>query len=670
MKVFAFVSALSLASSVLAHGAQDGTPLEKRQNNSPTVFVTGVGGTRQNRLEIRQMKDNFPDQYTLLVLAMEQWKTQPPNIDTGYYGVSSIHGVPRQDWNKVSQCNGCDGSDGYCPHDSILFPAWHRAYVALFEQEFIKVVKNIANSYPAGSQRDRYNRAANVMRWPYWDWAAKPPAGRSALPKIISDYTVFGVDAPNGRRDITPNPLFRFDFPGNTQQGNVYSPFTTWTRTYRYPTANDQSATSNTQASIDAFENIRQSLQDQIYQLFTTCKDYEHFSNDDAGSSSTQCKSSLEAIHNTVHNTAGGPGGQVSGGHMTYLPLGSFDPIFWLHHANVDRLFAMWQAINPNSYGGNQIAPHNTWTVRQGSNQGPDSPLQPFRRDYVSWWTTNSVRDWTVFGYSYPEFNKGKDAGTISNYVNQLYGPNANIPAGGIQKKRGLLDGLMGTVSGAMNSVTGAAASPKNNSASGSSQGLIGNVAQGLADALPGNPLQAKNGSTFEYFANIESPRYYFNGSYTVYIFNGNPTSENPKNFIFDKKLIGPFGVMAQDGMSNPLITSGSIPLTRTLQNIVGSQNSLLPGLTEALVVPFLNQNLKWRIVGPGGDCIDPGTVPGFSVSVVTSTAAQTENMNQLPTFSDFIPLLDVTKGQSGGLNSTIGGIMNSTLGMVGSLLH
>ena len=630
MRLFAFVSALSLASSVFAHAQPENHAqavndvLHKRQSGG-TVFVTGPGGNVQPRLEIRQMKDNFPEQYDLLILAMEQWKKGGENVDTSYYGVSSIHGVPRQDWNGVSQCPTCGGSDGYCPHDSILFPGWHRAYVALFEQEFLKIVKQIAQQYPAGATRTKYVNAANIMRWPYWDWAAQAPAGRPHLPKIISDYTCT-VNAPSGQRTLTPNPLFRYDFsnPSNL----VYSPFTTWTRTYRYPNSNSANAASNTQACINAFENIADSLQDQIYQLFTTCKDYLHFSNDDAGSSSTQCRSSLEAIHNTVHNTAGGPGGSVSGGHMTYLPLGSFDPIFWLHHANVDRIFAMWQTLNPNALGGSQVAPHNTWTVAQGSTQGTGSPLLPFRRSFTSWWTTNDLADWTVFSYTYPEYTHGStDANTISGYVNRLYGPNANAVAGSSKRQLGLKDGVNAMVNG-----------------------IVG----GLADALPSNPLLASNGSAFEYFANIETPRYALNGSYAIYLFNGKPVSEDPTQWVFDQNLIGPMGVMAQDGMmNNKIITSGSIPLTRTLQKMVGKNSSILAGLTEALVVPFLTKNLEWRIAGPGGESVDPGTLDGFVVSVVTSTAARSQDQSVLPTFSQFIDLPDITKGQAGGQNDT-----------------
>ncbi|CAK4011381.1 tyrosinase precursor like [Lecanosticta acicola] len=641
MKLRALVSLLTLASYALAHALDHDAPiLEERQSSA--IILSGPGDTVvRTRLEIRQMKDNEPDQYTLLVLALEQWMAQPQSSPTSYYGISSIHGVPRQDWDGVTQCASCTGADGYCPHDSVLFPAWHRSFVALFEQEFLMVVKNIANSYPAGDERDRMVNAANVMRWPYWDWAAHPPAGRSTLPKVVSDYTVT-VNAPSGPRTLEPNPLFRFDYQDNS--GMYYSPFTTWTRTYRYPTSNGRDAISNTQSCINAFENVRQSLQDQIYQLFTSCNDYLQFSNDDATHSSTQCKSSLESIHDTVHVTAGGPGGSVSGGHIGYLMLSAFDPLFWLHHCNVDRLFAMWQTINPNSYGASQQAPHSTWTIAQGSTQDQNSPLKPFRKTSSTFWTTNDVQDWTVFQYTYSEFaDSDGSADAISNYINQLYGPNANAAAG--SSKRDLADDITANVNGIAADVNGI---------TGNVDGVISNVANGLDGALPENPLRACNGSSYEYYCNIETPRYALNGSYGVFLFSGQPASENPADWIMDQNLIGPLLVLAQDGMTNHnIITSGSIPLTRTLQSIVGTNSGLLAGLTEALVVPYLRENLQWRIAGPGGECVEPSSLPGFVVSVVASTAAPSDDKSKLPVLSEFVSLLDVTQGLGGGMNST-----------------
>ncbi|TGO22829.1 hypothetical protein BPAE_0153g00050 [Botrytis paeoniae] len=53
--------------------------------------------------------------------------------------------------------------------------------------------------------------------------------------------------------------------------------------------------------------------------------------------------SSLENSHGAIHVAIGDPYG-----HMSQLSHSAFDLIFWLHHANVDRHFIIWQAIYPN----------------------------------------------------------------------------------------------------------------------------------------------------------------------------------------------------------------------------------------------------------------------------------------------------------------------------------
>lgn len=45
---------------------------------------------------------------------------------------TGIHGVPFEPWGGVQPTPGNENS-GYCHHEDILFPTWHRAYVALYE---------------------------------------------------------------------------------------------------------------------------------------------------------------------------------------------------------------------------------------------------------------------------------------------------------------------------------------------------------------------------------------------------------------------------------------------------------------------------------------------------------------------------------------------------------
>jgi len=50
--------------------------------------------------------------------------------------------------------------------------------------------------------------------------------------------------------------------------------------------------------------------------------------------------------HNVMHPTIGGPQvGQCAGGLMTDPSCAALDPIFWLHHANIDRLWNKWLGL-------------------------------------------------------------------------------------------------------------------------------------------------------------------------------------------------------------------------------------------------------------------------------------------------------------------------------------
>ncbi|EME41685.1 hypothetical protein DOTSEDRAFT_73923 [Dothistroma septosporum NZE10] len=651
-----------------------------------SVAINGVSGETQPRLEVRQLATTQPEQWDLFVLAMQQWQGVDNNETTSYYQVAGIHGVPRVSWDGVEPCNGCQSSDGYCTHDSVLFPAWHRTYVALFEQQLVAIAQSIASSYPASS-RSKYQAAASALRMPYWDWAAKACSG-SVLPTSISG-TQITVTGPNGQQTLD-NPLYSYTFedPSNL----VYSPFTTWDRTLRYPNSDDSSATSQEQSAINAFENIQPSLQDQVYQMFSTCDDYLAFSNDASSSAEASCAISLEAVHNTVHGTLGGPAsGSVSAGHMTYLPLAGFDPVFWLHHVNVDRLFALWQTLHPDSYGATQTAPHTTWAIEQGSTQGVDSPLEPFHKDTAGdFWTTSDVRDWSsTFHYTYPEFvSTDGSQSAISGIVNSLYGPNANmcagqVPAGSDNSSSTTTSAKSKTSasqsgSSSKSSATASAISSSSRSGSDAStaisasfpsvtgivggifknatnsvSGVVGAIGAGLKPYVPVT-LSPKfvaptNGSAYQYVANCESQRYGLNGSYYIMLFNGQPASEDVSSWFTDSNLIGLLSFIAGGDMVNTLLATGAVPLTRTLQKLVTS--GAIADMSEDSCVPWLKEHLVWKIIGPNGEAVEPTDVPGFKVSVYSSTSTNAGSYS-LPQWSSFLPHYQVTENKSGGASA------------------
>lgn len=88
----------------------------------------------------------------------------------------------------------------------------------------------------------------------------------------------------------------------------------------------------------------------------------------------TQFTSQLEGLHNTVHGWVGGT--------MNDIMISPADPIFWMHHCEIDRLWNSWQTRPPNAGKNPTLA-------------GADRILDP--------WTTTEpqVRKISTLGYSY-----------------------------------------------------------------------------------------------------------------------------------------------------------------------------------------------------------------------------------------------------------------------------
>lgn len=70
---------------------------------------------------------------------------------------------------------------------------------------------------------------------------------------------------------------------------------------------------------------------------------------------------------------------------------------------NIDRLCAMWQAINPNTYVTGQAATNDTVTTAEGTIENISTPLTPFWKTPDAFYTSSDVRRTERFGNAYPE---------------------------------------------------------------------------------------------------------------------------------------------------------------------------------------------------------------------------------------------------------------------------
>lgn len=113
--------------------------------------------------------------------------------------------------------------------------------------------------------------------------------------------------------------------------------FEAWPSTLRFPTSQSPNATSQG-ALVDAGLNAQtRTIRANTYKLLLNVTNYGVFSNDVYPGPHTDpgTYQSIEAIHGNIHVRVG------RGGHMNVPDFAAFDPIFWLHHANVSKVIAI-----------------------------------------------------------------------------------------------------------------------------------------------------------------------------------------------------------------------------------------------------------------------------------------------------------------------------------------
>ncbi|WPH00294.1 Di-copper centre-containing protein [Acrodontium crateriforme] len=591
--------------------------LHRRQ--SSFVPITGITNLEmQPRLEIRQLEQN-EDQWNLYILGLAKFQATNQSEKTSYYQIAGIHGRPFIPWDGVQSAPGVD-SPGFCAHVSNLFLTWHRPYLALYEQVLHQHIVDIVNGFPAGHQRERYASAASSWRLPYWDWAATPSDGGSVYPTSVTSPTI-NVTMPNGTTTIA-NPLFSYQFHPVSAADFYYNPFAAWNETKRYPTSWDVDAVSQNKLVAPILDNNRVSISDRLYNLFTNYNNFTQFGNEAWMAQGNSNADSIESIHDAIHSIVG------TRGHMSYLDYSAFDPIFWLHHAMVDRCFALWQAIYNESYVEPMAAVEQTFAFPVGAKEDVNSPLEPFHRDISgNFWTSQSVRSVRTLGYTYADLGNGSITAIKAN-INKLY---ANTKASSIISRRDEDDAVN---------------DPRKLFTNG--------------DIIMEPKVTVLDDKQHEYLANILSSKHALNQSYAVYLFLGD-FEDNPYCWPLSPSLVGTHAVFAS--LSNadvassaktmvlrtmsPVIVTGTIPLTSKLLALV--QSGELSSMDIHTVSGYLAENLKWRI---GTFDESQVSVEEFSDLVITVVTAEVEpavSMGQFPTWGAFTELHNVTHGKSGG---------------------
>ena len=403
-----------------------------------------------------------------------------------------------------------------------------------------------------------------------------------------------------------------------------------WTNTLRYPTSSAPDAQSNNSQAAINFDRNRPSIAQRLYALLSNYDDYNKFSNNAWRPQSPNASyDSLESLHDTVHSLSGGIiQGRSPGGHMSYIPFSAFDPIFFLHHAMVDRIFAIWQTLYPDSWVKPTPAREPTYTHKAGQIQNASTPLTPFfANDNGTFWTSDGVRDHTIFGYTYAELVKQRPITSrnaqqayqarVKAAVNRLYGTNSpatlfmnELRAQGFKE--------VGVVDGQINDKL-------------------------FASTLGGRIFDGDH--YHEWTINIRVGKMALGGPFSIHFFLGDPPAD-PDSWTISPKHVGTMGVFghadkedaprirrrnldADFSEEDGITISGTVPLTAALvkEVIKGELASLAPQHVES----YLATRLQKRVLAPGGKVFTVECVRGLKISVVSSVVRAPYSEDELP---------------------------------------
>jgi hypothetical protein len=271
-------------------------------------MYTPIGSKKRHN--IIDLKNNHSEQFGRFIMALKNLI----NSDD-WARICGIHGNTFKPNDSGVKCPtdkeivtkiGETGEPFYCKHSVYSFIGWHTPYIYQFEL--------LLNKYNKSSNDD-------YITLPWID-----------LTDFTQDFTFMNDPEITifyeKKKVTTENPL----------AGAYYYVNGVRTRTTR-----GGFLTPVTKKQHNQLNTVKKQLNNALYAI-----NYERFS-----SAPTKLTKSdevldyvpLESPHNSLHNIIGG-----KSGNMSSIDIAAFDPIFWLHHCNMDRHFYTWMYKNTDRF--------------------------------------------------------------------------------------------------------------------------------------------------------------------------------------------------------------------------------------------------------------------------------------------------------------------------------
>jgi tyrosinase len=188
-------------------------------------------------------------------------------------------------------------------------------------------------------------------------------------------------------RDVAKAPDFALPYWDWTKVTQIPAPF--WTGSLKDDTRR-RSASDTVPQEFTGLDVMQRILNEKLFGLFGST---QPDSQDSLNERFQQAEGKVGQLEFTPHNGIH----WWIGGNMGYPPTAALDPIFWLHHCNVDRIWAAWNSNN-NLNPSEQL--WRDFTFRQNFTNSHDK-----RYDVI----VKSLEDTTALGYRYQLINPFSD---------------------------------------------------------------------------------------------------------------------------------------------------------------------------------------------------------------------------------------------------------------------
>ncbi|TPG33473.1 tyrosinase family protein [Mycolicibacterium hodleri] len=278
----------------------------------------------------KNVKDLTDAEKSDFVAAIKKLKTTPapddPRVGNWYDHFVAEHMSKLMCWTDSA------GQGGYGHYGPDLL-TWHRAYLREFEEALTTV-------------------AGKPMALPYWDWT--DPASTAAV--FADDF----MGPPGAAADdyvVTRGPFrkgeWRIDVKGST-----------FTNPGQFDDLVRATGMMPGMTSLPPAADVRAALTRPVYDTApwdpssNTDQSFRSYVDGAIGATGQACENGGIAavgatsgrLHATVHMYVGGMNAEGQPGALTDTATSPNEPIFWLHHVNIDRIAEAWWSAHDYQY--------------------------------------------------------------------------------------------------------------------------------------------------------------------------------------------------------------------------------------------------------------------------------------------------------------------------------